>query len=148
MYPLDLTLVISCLTRRNLHEIAFNVGRPVEKMVVNQDSIIQPLPDLPLANSNSVFPTRPPPPTPILDQLQSDIIKNVFIDVAQSQQIQKRTVRQLEPKWMVQRSMRLTASIFGKVAKRKRPSTEASLRTYLCQRISQGEKRCFHITEN
>lgn len=101
----------------------FNVDRPVEKMVVNTDSRIQPFPDLPLPNSNDTF------TPPILDQPQIDILKNVTTDLAKSHEIEMKTVRQsLEPEWMVQRSMRLTASNFGKVTKRKRPPTEAFLR--------------------
>ena len=66
---------------------------------------------------------------PILDQPQNDVIKKITINLTESQQIEKITVRQsLEPEWLFQRSKRLTASNFGKVIKRKRPPTESFLR--------------------
>ena len=93
-------------------------------MVRRQDAKILPFPDIPLDNSNNSF-TLPVN----LDQPQSDVLNKITIDLLESPQIQKLTVRQsLEPEWMVQRSMRLTASNFGKVVKRKRPPTEPFLR--------------------
>lgn len=86
-------------------------------MVANQGARIEPFPDLPLANMNNLF------TPPILDQLQNDVIKKITINLAESQQIEKVTVRQsLEPEWLFQRSKRLTASNFGKVIKRKKTS--------------------------
>ena len=102
----------------------FSVDRPAEKMVQRQDAQILPFPDIPLDNSNNSF-TLPVN----LDEPQSDVLNKITIDLLESRQIQKLTVRQsLEPEWMVQRSMRLTASNFGKVVKRKRPPTEPFLR--------------------
>ena len=88
-------------------QTVFNVDRPVEKMVANPGARIEPFPDLPLANLNN----------------------KITINLAESQQIEKITVRQsLEPEWLFQRSKRLTASNFGKVVKRKRPPTESFVR--------------------
>ena len=108
-------------------QTVFNVDRPVEKMVANPGARIEPFPDLPSANSrthlnNSFIP-------PVLDQPQNDVIKKIAINLAESQQIEKITVRQsLEPEWLFQRSKRLTASNFGKVVERKRPPTESFVR--------------------
>ena len=108
---------------RKKSQTVFNVDRLVEKMVANQGARIEPFPDLPLANLNDSF--NPP----ILDQPQNDVIKKITINLTESQQIEKITVRQsLEPEWLFQRSKRLTASNFGKVIKRKRPPTESFLR--------------------
>ena len=92
-------------------------------MVANEGARIEPFPDLPLANLNDLF--NPP----ILDQPQNDVIKKITINLTESQQIEKKTVRQsLEPECLFQRSKRLTASNFGKFIKRKRPPTESCLR--------------------
>ena len=40
---------------RKKSQTVFNVDRPVEKMVSNQGARIEPFPDLPLANLNSLF---------------------------------------------------------------------------------------------
>ena len=104
-------------------QTVFNVDRPVEQMVANQGARIEPFPDLPLANLNNSF------IPPVLDQPQNDVIKKIAINLAESQQIEKITVRQsLEPEWLFQRSKRLTTSNFGKVVKRKRPPTESFVR--------------------
>ena len=79
-------------------------------MVQRQDAKILPFPDIALDNSNNSF-TLPVN----LDQPQSDVLNKITIDLLESRQIQTLTMLQsLEPEWMVQRSMRLTASNFGK----------------------------------
>lgn len=73
-------------------QTAFNVDRPVEKMVANQGARIEPFPDLLLLNVNNSF------IPPVLDQPQNAVIEKITINLAESQQIEKITVRQsLEP---------------------------------------------------
>lgn len=50
-------------------QTAFNVDRPVEKMIANQGARIEPFPDLPLVNVNNSF------IPPVLDQPQNAVIK-------------------------------------------------------------------------
>ena len=120
-------------------QTVFNVDRPVEKMVANPGARIEPFPDLPLANLNNSF------IPPVLDQPQNDVIKKIAINLAESQQIEKRTVRQsLEPEWLFQRSKRLTASNFGKVVKRKRPPTESFVRDiFVPKDLSKVSSICY-----
>lgn len=116
-------MVISSLTRRKpkLHLI---LDIQVEKIAQRQEARILPFPDTPLDNSNNTF------IVPVdLDQPEIDVLNKITIDLLESQQIEKLTAQQsLEPEWMAQRSMKLTASNFGKVVKRKRPPTEPILR--------------------
>ena len=120
--PLGSYLGYQLFDKKKLQTI-FNVDRPLEKMVSNQDSRVYPFPGLLVANSNNSF------IPPILHQPQTDIIGKITIDPTQPQQIEQSTVRQsLEPEWLAQRSFRLTASNFGKVTKRKRLPSESFLR--------------------
>lgn len=59
-------------------QTAFNVDRPVEKMVANQGARIEPFPDLPLVNVNNSF------IPPVLDQPQNAVIEKITINLAES----------------------------------------------------------------
>ena len=133
MYHLGLTLAISCLRGKKSQTI-FNVDRPVKKKWF-QIKVQELSPFLTYHWLIWTTYLPPPPPPPILDQLQNDIIKKITINLAESHQIEKITVRQsLEPEWLFQRSERLTASNFGKVIKKKKTSHWIFSERHICSK--------------
>ena len=61
--------------------LTVNVDRPVEKMVENQGTRIEPFPDLPI-RTNCTFPNS-------WCISKNDVIKNITVKIAQCQQIEK-----------------------------------------------------------
>ena len=105
----------------------------------SQKTVILPFPELP-KNLSTVF----IPPTNI-DKVQSDILKKITVDLAESKNIENITVRQsLEPELFEQRKLRLTASKYCTGKKHPQRSsyvTYFNLRTFLrCLQSGMGNK--------
>lgn len=109
----------------------FTIDRPAENMI-NIDphnSSVKAFPQLPVQSSiphNYIKPIN-------LQSSHSNILDEVIIDLRDCWELEQTTVQQsMEPRWMIQRCKRLTASNFAKVLNRKRQPSEQFLRDIFC----------------